>query len=178
MKHLLCLLSLLALPASAQTVTGAGPLPKLLYQNSATVGSGADLTEDTLYTTTLPAGILANVGDTLHYTARGLCAGNTDSKSARVKFASLNISNVACTVAGNTSWYTEGYIVKIGPSQQAWMSIYNSASNITISNQSSVATVTDTGTITFSVTGQNTTNPTANSVQVQQIVLYLFPAAS
>lgn len=173
MKWLVALLLAIA-PASAQVVTTPLVRPVLLFQSTAVVGNGADTTEDTLYTVTIPAGTLANVGDVLHVIARGTAAATTDSKSTRLKFGGTNINSFTQNAVGNVAWYFEVWILKTGANAQSITAFTIPATN-NVTSGIGTSAITDTGAITMLLTGQNSTAATANSIQTSSMFVYYLP---
>jgi hypothetical protein len=162
-------------PATAQTVTSPTVLKTaLIFSNATLTGNGADTTEDALagYTGTIQ---LVNVGDVVHVTARGVAAATTDTKSIRVKIAATTACSVANTTAANITWYLDCWILKTGANTQSGMFLSNNVGNNSI-NGINVPNVTDTSPITISMTAQNATAATANSIQVQAAFAQYFPA--
>ena len=131
------------------------------YLSTTGTGNGADTTEDTLQTTTLPASALDSVGRGIWMYAWGSYANNTNTKAAKLYFGTTNI---AAATGNNTGWALEMIVMKAGASTQVI-----SAQNITgsthggVTNSTSSA-ATDTAAITLKVTGQNSTSATANSI--------------
>lgn len=159
-----------SLVASAQVMQSAPAGFQRLYSTGVSVGNGADLTEDTLQTYTLPAGALANVGDTVHIIAAGQYIGSTDTKTARVKFGGLTVP-ASGTVAGQVRWWSDLLVTKTGASTQsvATMSGTSASGGVTVISQATA--VTDTAAISIVVTGQNTTNSVSSSVTCQLLIV-------
>lgn len=135
------------------------------------VGNGADTTEDTLMTYTIPAQQLKNVGDRIHIVGAGLYAATTDNKIVRVRVGGCSGNIIANpTVAATTAirWYTDIWIAKTGSNTQTWGAGYmwSSGSNSSTAYAGTL-TLTDTNSIQICVTGQNTTSSAANSIQQQ-----------
>jgi len=168
---------LVALPVAVQAqpyITPATPRPVLVFQSTTVNGNGADTTEDTLYTTTIPAGLLQNVGDTLHVVVKGTAAASTDTKVLRIRFGNTIVSNFNCVAVGQIAWYFDAYIMKTGSNTQSTTAIINSqtTTNTTINPSS----ITDTGAIVLLVSGQNNTNSVLNSIQSSSIQVWFMPA--
>ena len=107
---------------------GYSPRPSqtmVLCVTAATVGN-VDGGTDTLFTCTLPAGILAKDGDAIHITAAGTYAANTNSRVIELKFGSQAvISSVVNTTATYISWQIDhAIIVRTGASTQAVQAAY------------------------------------------------------
>jgi len=167
-----CLL-LIGSSARAQPLTGGGGgggagSATALYVSFTSVPSGADVSEDTLQSYTLPANSLVNPGDKLRIFAGGAANGNTDNKLIRLRIGSGGpniLSAMSIVTASGTRWsmYTE--IVKTGPNAQLATMLPRVANSASADGLGQTATaVPDTAPITLSITGQNTTNPTAASL--------------
>lgn len=138
-------------------------------------GNGADLTEDTIAACgyTIPAGQLANVGDTLHIAVSGNMAASTDAKSARVKLNGAAVGATAtASAASGTAWRLDGYLVKNGANTQitTWYNFVG-ISNTSAFASSGPAALTDAATIALTVTGQNVTSSVANSVTCTALIV-------
>jgi hypothetical protein len=164
------LLGPVAAPALAwgQVPTPFAALITFPFVNGAVSGNGADLTEDLLTNCqyTLPAGTLANIGDSIHIIAGGGFAASTDTKQARVYFGSAVPGQETGAIVAATSWYTDVWVTKTGSSAQSYIAsnIRNGAQPAPITN---TTTQTDTNTILLKVTGQNSTNSVLNSITCQ-----------
>lgn len=170
MIRFLALFLLLSFSAFGQVITPPATKYVVLGTITASVGNGADLTEDTLQTFQVPAGQLANVGDRLHIVAGGTFGATTDSKTARVKFGSSSaIGAITGSTAGQTTWAITVDIVKSGSSTQSVSAFAmhtngSSGNNVTL-NQ------TDTNQLAVTVTGQNATNSVAGSITCRYLTV-------
>jgi hypothetical protein len=121
------------------------------------VGNGADTTEDTLFTYSLPPKTLWSVSNSLLLTAYGTFANNAHSKTVKLYFGAEIISIAAFATAALTPWWLQLAVQKVGSSQQVI-----SAQSITGSTHNGLtfqtATETDTSAITIKVTGQTGTS--------------------
>jgi len=147
----------------------------LLFESNAVVGNGADTTEDTLYTFTIPAVLMANVGDTIYFVGRTTTAGNTDTKSTRIRFGSALTTNVANTGVGNTFVFFQLWITKTGANTQKFIALAANANNSLV-NSTLATSITDTSPIVVNLTAQNATTATANSIQSDMMLVYYYPA--
>lgn len=171
--RLLFIAFLLAFSTSvnAQQIGSGTQVLSRLYVTGSVVGNGADTTEDTLQSYVLPAGTLANVGDTIHIMASGAAAASTDNKVYRVRIGSgagnIVTSGTLLTLSG-IRWAVDVYIVKTGSNTQSFYAM-GRVSNATTSDGTLSGTLsgTDTAAITISITGQDTTASTANAVTCQ-----------
>lgn len=131
-------------------------------------GNGADLTEDVIAPCayTIPAGQLANIGDTLHIRVGGNMGATTDVKTARVKLNNLGVgATVIASTAPGTSWREDGYLAKTGSNTQtiSWYSFAGNSTTAAFATVTALA-ITDAAPIALSVTGQNATNSVAGSI--------------
>lgn len=141
-----------------------------LFITGTSVGNGADLTEDTLQSFTIPANTLANVGDVIHIYAAGTFGGTTDNKSVRIKFGGNNIDLPSTSTASVTKWWAEVIVMKTGTNTQTYMSTAGSSASIP-GTTTGTLTLTDSSTIALLVTGMNSTNSVAGSVTCQMLVV-------
>jgi len=180
MRKLLFAFLVLSQPALAQQVIAPSSGSVIsLYANGTSVGNGADTTEDTLMTYTLPANTLANVGDAIHIIAGGTFAGTTDNKTARVRFggiAGVAIGAPNGATTGQLTWYIDGWIVKTGSNTQSFIS----GGQTTTNNNGSLtgtASKTDTATNDIVVTGRNVTASSASSITCQTLLVQYVKAS-
>jgi hypothetical protein len=158
--------------AQSPTIKGASSAYQPLFASGVVSGNGADLTEDTFSTCnyTLPAGMLANVGDTLQIVATGTFAASADTKTIRIRLAA-GIGNAFLQESASTTtrWGMDYRVIKTGPSTQSWAvfggSNFIPATGAPFANGTSA--VTDTSAIAITVSGQNTTNSVLNSLTCQ-----------
>jgi len=71
-----------------------------LYANGVGTGTGADTTEDTLFTYTLPANTVANVGDTLRIKCGTLTNATSTTKVVKLYFGATSFTGTATSVSG------------------------------------------------------------------------------
>jgi hypothetical protein len=166
-------LAVLSLCAHAQKVEQGPSGFQRLYSTGVSVGNGADLTEDTLATYTLPAGTLANAGDTIDIMASGSFGATTDSKAIRLRFGGGNLGGPAGAAATLTKWSFHARIVKTGASTQSYDLLGSTVNGNTGGTTSGVAAVTDTAGIVILIGGINTTNSVAGSVTIQTLTIDL-----
>lgn len=156
-------------------VIGNSPAPaKLVLYSATTQGNGADTTEDTLagYSGTVQ---FANVGDSIHFVARGVSAGSTDVKTIRLKLGASTACSNTNSTAGQTVWYLECWVTKSGTNAQSTAFWSNNATNNTLQNVNATA-VNDGSPITVSVTAQDATTATANAIQITMGLATYIPA--
>jgi hypothetical protein len=146
-----------------------------LNVNTTPVSTGADTTEDTLFTYTIPANTLSAVGDTIHVMAKGICLASTDSKQTRLRLNGVIVASLINNLAAQTTWIMEVWITKTGASAQSVTSLIVSATNNVVSANAQ-QTITDTAVITLTVTGQNTTAATAASITAQHLLVSVMRA--
>lgn len=143
-----------------------------LNLTTTSVGNGADTTEDTLQSFTIPANTLVNVGDTLRIIAGGVFAASTDNKTVRVKLGGTAISSPTGITAGSIRWGVEAWVVKTGSNTQSYLSTGATVSG-TQGTDTFTLSLTDTSTIALTITGQNSTNSSANSVTCRFLIVEL-----
>jgi len=150
---------------------------RTLYVNGAVAGNGADLTEDSLMSYSLPANTLANVGDTIRIFAAGALGATTDAKTVRIKFGTTPVHAPNSSAAGTTRWTSQIYITKTGSGTQSYGTMgVMQATAVGSGVISGTLTKTDTSPIAIEVTGQNATNSVANSVTIQLLFIEFIPA--
>ena len=157
------------------TVPGGTGLARLLNPPVASVGNGADLTEDLLQTVTIPANALRNVGDILRIRAGGTFTGSTDTKVARVKLNGAAYASASALTAIAVSWAVHLEVQKSAAGTQ--ISAGTGWAHQGLTNVASVnGNLTDTAAITLTVTGQNSTNSVAGSVLCRYLTVEVVPA--
>jgi hypothetical protein len=150
-------------------------VPRILNPAVASVGNGADTTEDTLQTFVIPANTLKNVGDLLQIRAGGQMGATTDTKIARIKINGNLMMQVSGATAGGNVWTLETTLQKTANNVQASTGV-GLVPGAAISGTSNAPTITDTAPMTLTVTGQNTTNSVAGSITCRFLIVELTPA--
>lgn len=117
------------------------------------VGNGADATEDTLFTYSLPANSFDANGRGVRITAWGTLAANGNNKTTKIYWNTTNLSSGVLTLSG-VSWKMQAEVHRSGSNQQ--VAVMNAQFGGTVINPSVTApTATDTGAIVIKVTGQS-----------------------
>lgn len=110
-----------------------------LLNYSVTPGSnGADSSDDTLQSYTLPAGWMALNGLAIRVTAWGVTANNNHVKTLKLKFGAtpLVIINQALTVSVADKWLLEAMIMRItATSQTYWGRLTDTGAGLLETNQ-------------------------------------------
>jgi hypothetical protein len=177
---------LLIPPAPAQQVTG----PSAAYRNfggniAGSSGNGADLTEDILPTCsfTMPINAMPNVGDVWQVTLGGKFANVADSKNLRVRYGTTNSGSpimlaVSSTAVNQTSWVAVMKFMKTAyNAQNIWvMSAIGSSANAFSGSSFLTGSFQEALVNPFTVTGQDSTNPTANAITCQYMQTEYFGA--
>jgi hypothetical protein len=133
------------------------------YFSQTGTGNGADTTEDTLQTYTLPANALDKAGRSIYIYAWGSYVNTNGTKNARLYFGTQSIAAQSAGQVGNTSWALEFVVGKAAANQQVVSGqIVVGTAHGGVVNSS--PTITDTAAITIKVTGQNSTSANANTV--------------
>lgn len=123
-------------------------------------GNGADTTEDTLATFSLPANSLDAVGRIVHIYAFGTFANNTNTKHAKVYFGSEVLS---AATGNNVSWSLEMWVGKSASNvQKISGQPISGTTHGGVQNQAGAET--DSAAITIKCTGQDSTSATANAI--------------
>jgi hypothetical protein len=170
---------LLLLPFTVRAQPLPPPAAKTirLFTSLSVIGNGADLTEDTLVTYSVPANTFVNVGDELRVVATGGFTGSTDVKTARIRIGGISAATAPTSAATQTAWRIEFHIIKSGSNAQQY-EVFSGFSGATgtqaYSNGAGVLTEGSANALT--VTGQNTTNSVASSVSVRTVTVDLIRA--
>ena len=82
------------------------------------VGNGADATDDTLFTYTLPANALAAAGQAVRVKAWGMSCANTNVKTAKVWFGSTAVAPSSSSATNGVAWFAEAIVVRTGATTQ------------------------------------------------------------
>lgn len=150
--------------------------PRSLFAPVASVGNGADTTEDTLQTLTIPAATLVNIGDRIRIVAGGTYGATTDSKTVKVKIgAAVIFATLTASIATAVSWRTTIDVVKTGANTQFGTSS-STSHQVVAQSQNVTGVMNDTGTLAVVVTGQNNTNSVAGSVVCNYLSVEYLPA--
>jgi hypothetical protein len=168
---LLAVLATLTLPTAAQTPTSAAEWQRLYFTGALVNCACASTTvAETLGTFTLPAGILANVGDTVHLVAAGSVIGSTDNKNLSVKVGSQTPFGLSATTGGSLRWYLEVWITKSTTNVQTYASIGGNMVT-TIGTGSGTTAQNDAAPIILAITALNSTTTTAASITMQYMTV-------
>jgi hypothetical protein len=129
--------------------------PGLIAAQLTATGTGADTTEDTLQTFTLPANAFDAIGRGVRIEAWGTTGADNNTKTVRLYFGAKIYDSTTLTT-NNGSWFMWANVYKTGPNTQsaiATSTFVNStpATAVTTPNQ------VDTAGIVIKVTGQNGT---------------------
>lgn len=122
-------------------------------QLSATgVGNGADTTEDTLFTYTLPANSLSLVNQGLSILAAGTLANNADNKTVKLYFGTQSYS-LGTVATANVAWSVKMTVFKTASNAQLIL-CEGMIGSTAIALSLLTGTQTDTSSIVIKVTGQ------------------------
>lgn len=163
--------SMIALKAGTSTsnYTPTG----VLTRTTALTQTTAVTTEETLWTYSLPANVLAVDGQALRITLRGTVAANGNAKTIRIKFGASSVTlNPVTTTPNGVVWRAEAVIVRIsGTSQYLFTSAMFGA---TAQPEGAIApAATLSGAVTISITGQNGVASAADITLYRAIVEYV-----
>lgn len=140
----------------------------LLYANFTSTGNGADTTEDTLLTYTLPAKVLSAANKGIRIRVWGNTAANTDNKTIKLYFGSEVIASPTAAT-NNKGWSLELDVFKTGSSTQV---VFGSG-QVDVTPVTPLVTTgaeTDTAGIVIKVTGQAGTG-NANDIVAKGLVV-------
>lgn len=165
------------LGGGAATLHANGVVSRL-YASTAVVGNGADATEDTLQTYSMPANTLSSNGDRVRITGYCLTANNSNLKTMKIYFgASNNLSAIEQTGTGigNHAFLYDIMVMKTGSSTQIMDGIesdstINAASASTTTHFNSTGSQTDSSPIVIKLTGQSGASA-ANDIVCDQMTV-------
>ncbi len=134
------------------------------FFNQTGVGNGADTTEDTLKSFTLPANALDAAGRGVFIYAWGKYSADLNTKTAKLYFGASSVSAQTAAAAGNTAWALEMVVGKAAANQQviSAQSIVGTAHGGVTNSTAGVDT--DTAGIVIKLTGQDSTSAAANRI--------------
>jgi hypothetical protein len=134
-------------------------------------GNGADTTEDTLQTYSLPTNSLDNVSRCVRITTWGILAANADNKTIKLYFGGSVISSGTLTSSG-VNWRSTLTVCKTGASTQSVLGEMSVGATM-IAPYYNAGTDTDSSAITIKTTGQAGTANANDIVSKGQIVEFL-----
>jgi hypothetical protein len=148
--------------ASGAAVVGTSNISSLgagtIYTYQSGTGTGNVTTgEDTLYSKSIPANVLATDGDSLYISLYGLLANNANSKVFRVKFGATTLLTTSSNPSSDISWVITGEITRTSATTQVSMFQVKGytlstadASGLTVTTSAETLS----GAVTFLVTGE------------------------
>jgi hypothetical protein len=142
----------------------------LINDQTNVLGNGADTTEDTLHTFTLPKNTLIVPGQRLRIRAWGTTAANADTKLLKVYFGSQVILNTGAVAANAKPWYIECDVIMQSAGNQLILArgSFNGAElapAIVAGTQDETAAIVLKDTIAASVANANDLTESAYSVE-------------
>lgn len=141
------------------------PMGALSKQYSvAGVGNGADTTDDTLFTYTLPASCLDADGQAIIVEAFGQFAANGNDKTVKVWFGASVAFSSGVLTNNNVGWYARLYVTRTGASAQLGSGTGMAGSTPFPVPVPLVGTEATSGAIVIKVTGASPTSAAANDV--------------
>jgi hypothetical protein len=138
-----------------------------IQTDSSGIGNGADTTDDTLFTYTLPANAMSSNGKSIRCLSTGHFATNVNTKEVKFWFAGNTIIDSGALTLSNTDWMCEMEITRIDSTHVSCVGKFtgnNVASVVTVTANLSVSDLTANTSI-IKVTGASTTIGTANDVK-------------
>lgn len=99
-------------PTAIRSLVGAS-----IQASTSGVGNGNDVTEDVLYTFSLPANSLSFVGQTLEIFATGTLANNAHNKTVKIYFGS-QVYSLGTVATANVVWSAKLTVIRTAASAQ------------------------------------------------------------
>lgn len=99
-------------PTAIRSLVGAS-----IQASTTGVGNGNDVTEDTLYTFSLPANSLSFVGQTLEIFATGTLANNAHNKTVKIYFGT-QVYSLGTVATANVVWSAKLTVIRTAASAQ------------------------------------------------------------
>lgn len=112
--------------------------------------------EDTIFTYTVPANVLATDKDTIVLTVTGTYANTANNKQVRIKFGGTTIVDVTDTSSSSGNWSARVEIIRTGTSTQKCSGIFISSTGSNDTSFYTTAGETLSGTVVLLVTGEAT----------------------
>jgi hypothetical protein len=154
--------------AIINAVNGSFGQAGLLFSYYTATGNGADTTEDTLATFSLPANTFATTGEMLRIRAWGKTAANGDNKTMKLYFgASVVTTPTAAT--NNKGWFLQLEVIRSGASTQQVFGT-GLVDTTAVTPYYNAGADTDTAAIVIKCTGQAGTG-NANDILLEGMVI-------
>ena len=150
----------------------AGPAVQRLSSNVTPVGTGADTTEDTLMSYSLPGGTLAAAGQGLRVTAWGTGVNTSDLTTVRGYFGAALVVSKQLAASTTNVWMVTFNIHRITNTTQTSSGAFLGAGN-TILNPAPTETLSSS--VLLKVTGQRASTSIANSIVQSAMLVELVP---
>lgn len=158
--------SLIKAGSAASLKAGIGGCIYSSFTTTGNVGAG----EDTLYSQSIPADVLATNGDALIVEAWGTMVADAGTKTLRLKWDGTTFQSIADTTAA-TSWFARTVIGRRGATSQVISSVINGGTGeASVTSATSAATLS--GAVTFAITGEGVNN---NDLTVECVRIYWEP---
>lgn len=157
--------------ASSETARLGG----VINTDSTQAATGANTTDTTLFTYTLPANALDADGRVIKFTAWGSFAANGNTKTVRLKFNGAAGSSIMAFsgTPNNQNWVLQGTVIRTGSNAQDFFGTSvlgpTAATNATFGT----ATVTDNAAIDLAVTAQNGSSSANDIVYEGSLIEFL-----
>jgi hypothetical protein len=155
--------------ASGSTLSG-GSIPSTFSQ----FGNGADTTEDTLLTMSLPANLFDVAGRNLEFQAWGNIAATSATKTARMYFGSSIVQPVVATTTQTGLWQITANIWKAAANiQSGYAQLDFVGGTLARTINGLMGCEPDSAAIVAKITGQSTVG-TANLVELFGVAVYAY----
>lgn len=116
----------------------------------------AVVTEENLYSVSLPGGTLDDDGEAIRIFAFGTVAANANAKTIKLYFGAATLQTYNAGTGNNLSWWIEATVIRTGAATQLGMGALLIGGTHT-NNVLATPTETLSGAVTIRVTGQNGT---------------------
>jgi hypothetical protein len=139
------------------------------------VGNGADTTEDTLQTYTLPAAAMSTNGQGVRITAWGTGVNTAEATTVKLYFGSTAVVSQVLTVGQANTWRITAEVLRSGAATQvASGQVLVGGTVSSAICQAAAPTETLSGAVVIKCTGQRGTSSTANSVVQTGMIVEMF----
>jgi hypothetical protein len=150
--------------AGAGTMTNIGVAD--IQTSAAGVGNGADTTDDTLFTYSLPLNSMSANGKSVRVVASGHFATNANTKEVKIFFAGTAVADSGALTLSNTDWVCSIEVTRIDATHVSCVGIFtgsNAASVVLVTPNLAVSSLATNASI-IKTTGASTIVGAANDV--------------
>jgi hypothetical protein len=157
----------------------ANTSPRVIYSSVTPVGTGADTTEDTLMTYTMPANTLSANKMGIRVTAWGSGLSTADTTTVRCYFGSNVIVSKVLTASQANTWRAVFEVARTGATAQTGSGVIdNGGTASSLACGRGTATETLSGAVTIKLTGERLVSSVSNSIVQNFMLVELLPVAA